>query len=93
MTLPPLPTARSGLAAATVNGRLHVTGGEALTGGTTFPQLEIYDPIGRRWTDGPPLPTARHGLAAAALDGRLYVAGGGPTAGLSVSGQVEVFTP
>jgi N-acetylneuraminic acid mutarotase len=92
-TLPPLPTPRSGLAAAAIDGKLYVTGGEALTGGTTFPQLEIFDIAAGRWSTGPPLPTARHGVAGVALDGRFYVLAGGPTAGLSTTGRIEVYSP
>ena len=91
--LPPLPTPRSGLAAAAIDGRLYVTGGEALTGGKTFPELEVFDVAAGRWSSGPPLPTARHGVAGVAHDGRFFVLAGGPTAGLSVTGRTEAYRP
>jgi N-acetylneuraminic acid mutarotase len=92
--LPPMPTARGGLAAATIDGRIHVVGGESFGDGSrTFPEQAAYDPEIDRWQTLEGLPTARHGLAAAAYDGELYVIAGGETPGLSVSGIVERFQP
>jgi N-acetylneuraminic acid mutarotase len=89
-----MPTARGGLTAATLEGRIHVTGGESFGGGSrTFEEHEVYDPATDAWTTLPPLPTSRHGLASQGVDGRLYVIAGGETPGLSVSGYVEVFAP
>jgi N-acetylneuraminic acid mutarotase len=92
--LPPLPTARSGLAAAALGDQVFVTGGEALDGsGHTFDELEVFDMRTQTRRSAAPLPTSRHGLAAVAYDGRIYVLAGGPTAGLSVSQMNEVYTP
>jgi len=86
-----LPTARSGIAAAVLGGRLHVFGGEAPTG--TFSQVEAYDAAASRWVSLTPMPTARHGLAAVSLEGRIHVVSGGPHPGGSFSSVHEVFTP
>jgi hypothetical protein len=89
-----MPTARGGLAATALDGRIYVTGGEVLdASAVTFPELEIYDPTQGVWQSGPPLPTSRHGLAAVARGGEVYVLAGGRRAGLTVSGLVEVFAP
>lgn len=87
----PLPTARSGIAAAALGGRIYVFGGEGPSG--TFAENEVYDPATNTWTAAAPMPTARHGLGAAVSSGVIYVIGGGPTPGLSVTGANEAFRP
>src|SRR2546423_12615539 len=76
-----MPSRRGGLAAAVLDGAIHVIGGE--TRGSVFANHEVYDPATDRWTTASALPVARHGLAAAAVGGKLYVIGGGPKAGCS----------
>jgi N-acetylneuraminic acid mutarotase len=87
----PLPTARSGIAAAALGGRIYVFGGEGSSG--TFDENEAYNPQTDTWETLEPLPTARHGLGAAVVGDTIYVIGGGETPGLSVSGANEAFTP
>ncbi len=87
----PLPTARSGIAAATVDRKIYVFGGEGPEG--SFDENEVYDPQKDSWSSATPMPTARHGLGAAVVNGVIYVIGGGPTPGLSVSGANEAFHP
>src|SRR6266508_4177754 len=87
----PLPTARSGIAAAALGGRIYVFGGEASSG--TFDENDAYDRHTDTWQTLEPMPTARHGLGAAVVGDTIYVIGGGPTPGLSVSGVNEAFTP
>jgi N-acetylneuraminic acid mutarotase len=70
----PLPTARSELAATTLDGRLYAGGGIAQFGTTRA--FQVYDPVADSWRNLAPLPEARHHLAMAALDGRIYVSGG-----------------
>jgi N-acetylneuraminic acid mutarotase len=86
-----MPTARSGIAAAVLEGRIFVFGGEATTG--TFSEVEAYDPKADRWSAYARLPTPRHGLGAATVSGRIYVISGGPTPGGSYSAANEIFTP
>jgi hypothetical protein len=87
--LPPLRTARGGIAAVRVrDGRIVVFGGEQLTpGGTTIAPVELFDPRTRRWRSLPDLRTPRHGLGGAALGRRLYAIQGGVTPGLSYSSE------
>ena len=87
----PLPTPRSGIAAATLDGKIFVFGGEAPSG--TFHQVEAYDPQADSWSTYAPMPTARHGLGAVTVGERLYVVSGGPTPGASASSRNEIFTP
>jgi N-acetylneuraminic acid mutarotase len=86
-----LPTARSGITAAEVGGRIYVFGGEG--GDGTYHENEAYDPAREIWQAMAPMPTARHGLGSAVLDGRIHVISGGPTPGGSFSDLNEVFVP
>jgi N-acetylneuraminic acid mutarotase len=87
----PLPTARSGIAAASTLGRIYVFGGEGSEG--TFAENEAYDTATDTWETLDPMPTARHGLGAVAFGDTIYVIGGGETPGGSVSAHNEAFTP
>jgi N-acetylneuraminic acid mutarotase len=91
--LAPMPTARGGTAAGSLDGRVYVAGGEAFNPSRTFSEVEVYDPATNTWTSAPPLPTPRHGLAVQGAGTDVYVIGGGPTAGLSVSPQNEALSP
>ena len=86
-----MPTARSGIAAAVLGGRMFVFGGEASAG--TFNQVEAYDAGSNGWSSHARMPTARHGLGAGAVAGRIYVISGGPTPGASASAANEIFVP
>jgi N-acetylneuraminic acid mutarotase len=90
-TRTPLPTPRSGIAAAILGGKIFVFGGEAPSG--TFHQVEAYEPQADSWSTYAPMPTARHGLGAAAVGERLYIISGGATPGASASSRNEIFTP
>jgi N-acetylneuraminic acid mutarotase len=73
---PSMPTPRSGLAAATSPGRVHVLGGSSANADflTTH---EVYEPANDAWSKAAPLPTARGMLAAATgPDGLIYAIGG-----------------
>lgn len=93
--LEPMPSKRSGIAAATAassstNSSIYVFGGEEAS--KTFNNNEKYDPKINKWISEPPMPTARHGLAAVfAEENKIFVIGGGPQPGLSVSGANEIF--
>jgi N-acetylneuraminic acid mutarotase len=94
-----MPTPRSGVGAAALNGRLHVLGGEAylndLVG--TYRTHEAFDPKSNSWQRLPPMPTPRHGLAVGEIGGKMYAVsgsnvagGGGPHEGVNVN---EVYDP
>jgi hypothetical protein len=89
-TLPPMPTARGGsAAAATTNGFVVSVGGEEESG--TFADAEALDVTRERWLSLPPTPTARHGLGVVAVGTVVYAIAGGETPGLSVTGTVEAI--
>ena len=68
---------RAGFAAAVVEGRIVVLGGEVLSGSRrTLDSVEIFDPAQGRWQPGPALPVPLHGVPAVSVNARLYVLGG-----------------
>lgn len=84
-----MPTARGGIQAVVLNGRIHVVGG-----GNQFSVLgahEAYDPSTNRWQALAPLPTPRGNPALAVLNGKLYAIGGG--AGGQAFTAVDVYDP
>ena len=94
-----VPTARSGIGVAVLNGRMHVLGGEAylndLVG--TYRTHEAFNPKTNSWERLPPMPTPRHGLAVGEIGGKIYAisgsnvaGGGGPHEGVNVN---EVYDP
>jgi N-acetylneuraminic acid mutarotase len=87
--LTPMPTSRSGLGAAVVNGKIYAIGG--LNGGVPVSNNEQYDPVLNSWTVEMPMPTARSGFAIASYNGKIYVIGG--TVGNGFVGNNEVYDP
>jgi N-acetylneuraminic acid mutarotase len=78
----PMPQAQGGLAAAALDGKLYVFGGEQwVPERKVFASSWLYDPATNRWEALPDLPTPRHGLGASALGNRIHVFGGGTRVG------------
>src|SRR5205814_6024362 len=73
--LPDMPTARGGLGAAIVNGKLVAAGGEQPT--RVFDTVEAFDLATGAWSAEPPLKTGRHGVAVAAVGPSLFAIDGG----------------
>lgn len=74
---PPLPTARMGLVAAVVNGRIYAIGGRTDGYSTSaVGTVEVFDLASSLWTTGNPMPTPRYFAAAAVAGGEILVAGG-----------------
>lgn len=98
-TRAPMPTARSGIGAAVLDGKLHVLGGEGWIDnfGGVFRAHETYDPKTNLWVTEPRMPTPRHGFAIAQLGGRIYAVSGVNNAGgsgpLNVLDVNEVYQP
>lgn len=92
------PTPREYAAAAVLDGRVYLVGGQLTNTGTTpgpaTALLEIYDPATNTWFAAPPMPTARMGLTLTAYNGKLYAIGG-RTDGFTTSavGTVEEYNP
>jgi hypothetical protein len=93
--LRPLPTARGGIAAAVVGGRIHVFGGEgnSQSPAGTFEENEAYDPATDTWSTRCPLPLPVHGIGAAAVGGAIHIPGGGPVQGFGVTDEHQVYVP
>ena len=74
--LPSMPTARSGVAAATSPGRIHVLGGND-DNADLLTTHEVYEPANDAWTTAAPLPSPRAMFAAVTgPDGLIYAIGG-----------------
>lgn len=75
-----MPTPRSALCSAVVNGRIYVIGGANGGGanGAVSATVEAYDPVADQWTRLQPMPTARFGLSCSALNGAIYAVAGAP---------------
>jgi hypothetical protein len=74
-----MPTARWGLGAAALDGRVYAVGGRSrswLGGGQALRSVEVYTPATDRWNVASPLPKPVDQAAVVALDGKLYVIGG-----------------
>jgi N-acetylneuraminic acid mutarotase len=86
-----MPTARSALAAAALDGLLYTAGGTLNGGVNASTVVEAYDPLTNTWTSKPSLPTQTTDAAAAVLNGEWYVIGGWP--GSVPTNQVQIYTP
>ena len=78
VTKSPMPTARSGLNTATLNGIIYAAGGEVQDGNylAAFRAFEAYDPASDTWWPLPSMLLPRHECIMAALGNRIHVAGG-----------------
>lgn len=93
-TKAPMPLAQGGLAAAALNGRLYVFGGEQwFPDVNVFANAWVYDPKHDRWSPAPSLRYPRHGLAAATIGSEIFVFGGATRAGLGAVPVNEVLRP
>jgi hypothetical protein len=89
--LAPMPTGRSGIAAAVVNNELWVFGGEDLDGGL-FGNVEVYNPVSNSWRQDPNMPSPRHGIWASVIGNKVYMPGGGNHAGFAATNTNQIFT-
>jgi N-acetylneuraminic acid mutarotase len=89
-TAAPMPTKRTEVAAATLDGKIYVVGGfekPSLGNVMNFaitPSVEAYDPVMDRWTSKAPLPVGLHHVGIGVVGGRLYVIGGYTKSGFTV---------
>jgi N-acetylneuraminic acid mutarotase len=77
-TRAPMPTARSGLNTASLNGIIYAAGGEVQDEKslTAFRAFEAYHPVSDTWWQLPSMLLPRHECIMAALGNRIHVAGG-----------------
>lgn len=83
-----VPTPRSKMAAAVLNGKIYVIGGLDAQGRTST-VVEVYDPKTDTWDRAPDLPKGCYLCSAALARGRLYVIGG--FTGLDFQTKADVF--
>jgi N-acetylneuraminic acid mutarotase len=90
-TLEPMPTARSCLGVAVVDGKIYAIGG--LTGRNRWLSnvTEMYDAETDTWVTKMPMPTPRAGFGIAVVDNRIYCIGGWDADG--EIGVNEVYDP
>ncbi len=83
-----MPTARHSMAAAAIDGRLYVVGGNDGTGNVDT--VEVYDPVTDTWSTDTSLPTPRQQLVAEVINGELYAVTG--VAAGALTPVLEVLT-
>jgi non-specific serine/threonine protein kinase len=74
-----MPTARGGLGAAIVGGRVFAVGGESPTG--AMREVESFNLADKSWSRAPSMRTPRHGLVVEAIGGAYYAVGGATHSG------------
>ena len=85
---------RGGLAAAVLDGKIYVVGGELLSTGQTSKHVEVYDPATGEWAEAPSLPASIHGFPLLSYDDSLWIIGGSDLAGVeSNRGRMLRFQP
>ncbi|MFZ7137264.1 MAG: Kelch repeat-containing protein [archaeon] len=72
-----MPTARSGLGVAVVDGKIYAIDGNNYL--TYYNVTEMYDPDFNIWVTKASMPTARTNFGIAVVDNKIYVIGGGET--------------
>ena len=73
-TMAPMPTARSELGVAVVDGKIYAIGGLASQGVTNV--NEKYDPLSNTWTTMNPMPDAKAIFGIATYGDKIYCIGG-----------------
>lgn len=88
--LPPMITARGGLAAAVVGENVYVIGGQDHHG-QYLSSMEVFNLSIRAWSVASPMVNARSDFAVSVLDGKVFAVGGRDENG--VLNRAEVFDP
>ncbi|MFB3888309.1 MAG: Kelch repeat-containing protein [Candidatus Bathyarchaeia archaeon] len=95
----PMPTARTSLGAAAVNGKVYAIGGYSSSQDKFLTVNEAYDPAADIWTAKASMPTPRGGFAIATYNDRVYVIGGqtrrpsGPEEPSPYTNATEAYDP
>ena len=87
-----MPTARSEITSAVLDGKIYVIGGFE-KGHSTTSDVEVYDPVANKWATAAPLPQPLDHIAAASFDGKLYVVGGGYLDRDNLSDKLFIYNP
>ena len=86
-----MPTARSGLCASVVDGKIYAMGGGPSTGVVTT-TVEQYDPATDTWTRKANMRIPRGFFGASTVNGKIYVVGGYGSGGIDLA-SVEEYDP
>jgi len=89
----PLPAPRTGPAAATVGGTIHVIGGYVNRTLGFVGWHDEYDAATDAWTARSPMPISRAFAAATVIDDKVYVVGGIDNLSGPALGELEVYDP
>ena len=93
-TMAAMPTARSGVGVAVVDGKIYAIGG---TSGTQnkLGTNEVYDPETNTWSSKTPMPTPRVNFGIAVFQNKIYCIGGGTSVKSDgyVTNVNEVYDP
>lgn len=73
-TMTEMPTVRSGLGVAVVDGKIYAIGGS--DGDSQLDTNEMYDPETDTWVSKQPMPTARSRFGITVFENKIYVIGG-----------------
>jgi DNA-binding CsgD family transcriptional regulator/N-acetylneuraminic acid mutarotase len=84
----PMPSARSGLAAAVYDDQIYAIGGEGVNGVTG--EVDVYSPQEDKWKVLTSMPTPVADIGAVVIGGKIYVPGGRVADG-NLSSQLQVF--
>jgi N-acetylneuraminic acid mutarotase len=87
-TLPSMPTPRTALSAAVLDGKVYAVGGcggqnNDLSKCEPLSVIEVYDPVAQSWTNLSPLKSPRHSFTLGLYGTQLIVAGGSSSVGLA----------
>ena len=86
-----MPTARSGVVSAIVDGKIYCIGGQTSFSSYTN-TVEVYDPSTDSWETKTSMPTIRSALTSVVVDGKIYCIGG-IDLNNPYSDKVEVYDP
>lgn len=89
---PDMPTGRSGMGYAILNGQLHAIAGEDIDRNFVFMKHEVFDFASQTWSSLHDIPRPLNAPIAVAVNGHIYVMGGGSVAGVPYK-DVWRFTP
>lgn len=93
MKMASMPTARLGLAACAVDGKIYAIGGYRDATGTGLRTVEEYDPVLDSWAAKASMKKGRYWLSCSALNGKIYAIGGSPSLGSTKLKTVEEYDP
>ncbi len=92
-----MPTARYGLQASEVNGKLYLISGLVQSESTSIKDMsvqvnEVYDPVTDTWSTYSSIPTAVRGYASAVVDGKIYIISG-VASGSARTNLTQIYDP